>query len=37
MLRIAICDDDSKFTGEIETLVFQESRKPKYSPMAKPF
>ena len=27
MLRIAICDDDSKFTGEIETLVFQESRK----------
>lgn len=27
MLRIAICDDDSKFTEEIETLVFQESRK----------
>ena len=27
MLRIAICDDDSKFTGEIETLVIQESRK----------
>lgn len=27
MLRIAICDDDSKFTGEIESLVFQESRK----------
>lgn len=27
MLKIAICDDDSKFTGEIETLVFQESRK----------
>ena len=27
MLRVAICDDDLKFTGEIETLVFQESRK----------
>lgn len=27
MLRIAICDDDSKFTGEIDTLVVQESRK----------
>lgn len=27
MLRIAICDDDSKFTGEIEALVFQESQK----------
>lgn len=27
MLRIAICDDDSKFTVEIETLVFQESQK----------
>lgn len=27
MLRIAICDDDSKFTGELETLVIKESRK----------
>lgn len=27
MMRIAICDDDSKFTGEIETLVLQESQK----------
>ncbi|GFI24769.1 hypothetical protein IMSAGC011_03573 [Lachnospiraceae bacterium] len=27
ILRIAICDDDSKFTGKIETLVFQESQK----------
>lgn len=27
MIRIAICDDDSNFTGEIETLVFQESQK----------
>ena len=27
MLRVAICDDDLKFTGEIETLVFQESQK----------
>ena len=27
MLKIAICDDNSKFTGEIETLVFQESQK----------
>lgn len=25
MLRIAICDDDSKFTGELENLVLQES------------
>lgn len=27
MLRIAICDDDLKFTGELETLVIQESQK----------
>lgn len=27
MLRIALCDDDSKFTGELETLVIEESRK----------
>lgn len=27
MLKIAICDDDCKFTGEIETLVFKESHK----------
>ena len=27
MLRVAICDDDLKFTGQIEALVFQESRK----------
>ena len=26
MLRIAICDDDSQFTGELETLVLQESQ-----------
>ena len=26
MLRIAICDDDLKFTGELETLVIQESQ-----------
>lgn len=26
MLQIAICDDDLKFTGELETLVLQESR-----------
>ena len=27
MLRIAICDDDSKFTRKLETLVLQESQK----------
>jgi DNA-binding LytR/AlgR family response regulator len=27
MLRIAICDDDFNFTGELETLVIQESNK----------
>ena len=27
MLRVAICDDDLKFTGQIEALVFQESQK----------
>jgi DNA-binding LytR/AlgR family response regulator len=27
MLRIAICDDDLNFTGELETLVIQESHK----------
>lgn len=27
MLRIAICDDDLKFTGELETLVIEESQK----------
>lgn len=27
MLRIAICDDDSKFTGFLESLVLQESQK----------
>lgn len=27
MLRIAICDDDIKFTGQLENLVIQESRK----------
>ena len=26
MLRIAVCDDDLKFTGDFETLVLQESR-----------
>lgn len=27
MLKIAICDDDLKFTGELETLVIEESQK----------
>lgn len=27
MLRVAICDDDSKFTGFLESLVLQESQK----------
>ena len=27
MLRVAICDDDLKFTGQIEALVFHESKK----------
>lgn len=27
MIGIAICDDDSKFTGELETLVIDESNK----------
>lgn len=26
MLRIAICDDDLGFTGNLETLVLEESR-----------
>lgn len=27
MLKIAICDDDLKFTGELETLVMKECQR----------